>query len=536
MKKFFFIILVIISQLRGSACTNFLITPGATINGAAYIFYSNDGEYAPHFPVYLAEDYAAGTLVSIKKTYWSDESTKIEQSRHTNQTLSYLINEYQVAVGETTFDGRKELLKTDGAIPYWTLMRLGLQRAKTAREFIKVVAELLDKYGYASTGESFSIADPKEVWYMELIGKGKGQKGAVWVALRVPDGYVAAHANHSRIRNFKFQKKNRWNDPKAKVFNSKDVVSFAIKKGYYDPKSGKKFSFSDAYDPADAEKLRYTEMRVWEFFRRVAPSLHLKPDYARGVKDARPYPLWVKPDKKLSLEDIMNLSRDYYEGTPFDMSKGLKAGPFGSPYRPRPLSFEIDGKKGVWGRSISTPNTAFAMIAELRANMPRFIGAVLWIGFDNTYTNVYIPVSAIVSHTPTQFNNTNYNKFSWSSLWWTFNFVGNYINLRYNAMIKDVKAKQNEIQKRFIADRRQLEKRLMNINDKNKIVQISTQNAQKLTDTLANEWHELANTLIVKYNDFYIRPAVNKWPRAVGYSKEWTREVIKSDSTLLLPD
>jgi len=298
---------------RTQACTNILVTKGATQDGSVMVTYSCDGEWHPILRYTPAADYEPEDSLEI--TDWSGD-------------------EHQLVIAESTFDGRPELQNPDGLLHYWDLMQLALQRAKTAREAIKVMTDLVADYGYRSTGESISIADPNEVWLLEIIGPGPGGKGAVWVAQRIPDGYVSCHANKARIGEFPL------NDPEN-CWYSENVISLAVEKGYYDPASGEPFVFHEVYGPSTPRNLRWADTRVWSIMRRVAPS-NLKADYHRAVEGAEPYPLWIKPDKKLSLADVMGLMRDHYEDTDFDMTKGIDAGPFGSPYRWRPLNWMVD--------------------------------------------------------------------------------------------------------------------------------------------------------------------------------------------------
>ncbi len=525
MKKYLLVLIMSIFVQYSFACTNFLITKGASTNGHTYIFYANDGAYAPAFPVHERGIFLNGDKIKIV-SWGNKQEGYIPNLRKEYHTIGYHINEYQVSIGETTFGGREELHNTDEFLEYWHLMELGLRRSKTAKEMITVITDLVEKYGYGSEGESFSIADPNEAWILEMSGKGKGNKGAVWVAVRVPDGYVSAHANHARIGSFDM------NDRKN-VMYSDDVIEFAIEKGYYDPKLGVKFSFSNAYDPVNPAKLRYTEMRVWDFFRRVSPSLNISADYARGVQGAERMPLWIKPDNKLSLQDIMDLSRSHYDGTKWDMEKGYKAGSHGNPNRSRPLTFKVDDKDASWERPISTPLTAYAFIAEMRREVPNSIGAILWLGLDNTYTNIYLPINSSATSVPQSYSNADYNKFSWDSMWWVFNFVGNYINLRYSDMIVDVKSEQQRIQNQLIENHKIVEDKASHMNIR-KVTEYLTANSKEEADKLITEWTSLANKLIVKYTDGLVRDEAMS-PKQKGYSESFYKEAIEDDPERLLP-
>ena len=508
------------------ACTNFLVTKGASSNNATYIFYANDGAYAPSFPVHKAGIYKRGDKIKIVS--WPNKKEGfIPRATKEYHTIGYHINEYNVTIGETTFGGREELHNTDEFLEYWHLMELGLQRSKTAKEMVKVITYLVEKYGYGSEGESFSIADPNEAWILEMVGKGKGEKGAIWIAVKVPDGYVSAHANHARIGYVNLEDKKN-------VMYSKDMIDFAVKKGYYDPNGGKKFSFSDVYDPVTPAKLRYTEMRVWDFFRRVAPSMNISADYARGIQGAERMPLWIKPDNKISLEDVMNLSRSHYDNTKWDMEKGHKAGPHGNPNRSRPLTFKVGETDASWERPISTPLTAYAFIAELKTDKNKNTNSVLWLGLDNTYTNIYMPFNASVVELPKSYSNADYNKFSWDSMWWVFNFVGNYVNLRYSDMIVDVKTKQQELQSQIIADYRALESDHKNINNSLLRTKEYGEFSKKQSKKLLAEWTNLANNLIVKYNDGLIRNEQMQ-AKQKGYSEDFYKKSIEDDPERIIP-
>ena len=519
------IALLLLQFVSADACTNFLITKGASVDNHNYIFYSNDGAYAPSFPVHPAGSYKNSDSIRIF-SYPNQKEGYIPRAKHEYHTIGYHINEFNVSIGETTFGGRDELHNTNEFLEYWHLMELGLQRSKTAREMIDVIAELVQEYGYGSPGESFSIADPDEIWLMEMVGKGINNKGAVWAAVRIPDGYISAHANHARIGDIELDNPDNFK-------YSPDVIDFAIEKGYYHPESGETFSFCDTYDPVTPAKLRYTEMRVWDFFRRTTPSQDISTDYARGVEGAERMPLWIKPDEKLSFETIIALTRSHYDGTPWDMEKGLKAGPHGNPNRSRPLTFEVDGMEASWERPISTPLTAYAFIAELKTNKKKEAISVLWLGLDNTYTNIYMPFNATVSQIPQSFNNTKYDAFSWDSMWWVFNFVGNYVNLRYCDMIEDVKAKQANIQKGIVDDFRALETSIQTINKKKRSEEY-TQFGEDQSKQLLQNWTQLSNFLITKYNDGMVRDEKMR-TKTVGYSDDFYRKAIEDDTERILP-
>jgi dipeptidase len=515
-----FLVLLGGEQWGADNCSSFLVTKGASEGGSVMITYTCDGEFLPHLEYIPAQDHEPGETIKIRGR--GDEVRgEIRQVPHTYAVVG-LMNEHQLAIGETTFGGRRELRNPDGLLHYFVLMRLALQRAKTAREAVKVMAELVDEYGYASTGESFSIADPNEAWILEMIGPGPGGKGAHWVALRIPDGHISAHANMSRIGEFPL------NDPENCLY-SPEVISFAAEKGYYDKESGEPFSFRYAFDPPKPSSLRTCAARVWSMFRRSAPSLDLSPDFQRGVKDAEPYPLWIKPDHKLSLHDVMDIMRDHYEGTAFDMTKGIDAGPFGCPVRCRGLTWELDGVRYSWERPISTQQTGFSFISQSRAWLPDPIGGVYWYGVDDTYTTCYIPLYCCIQALPKPFTVGDLQKFSWDSAWWVFNFVANYANLKYSFMVKDIQKVQTALESQFLSLQPAVEKIALDLRKKDPelMVQYLTDYSVSKGEQVVSRWTELGEYLLTKYNDGYVKDEKGR-PRGVGYPSEWLKEVLKS--------
>ena len=509
---------VFFSSNKIFSCTNILVSKGATKDGSVIITYSCDGEFLPHLRYRPAKDHSPDEFIKVNNYF--GKIGKVKQVPHTYAVVGWM-NEYQLSIAETTFDGRPELQNKEGLLHYWTLINLTLERAKTAREAIKVIKELTDEYGYASTGESFSIADPNEVWIMDIIGPGKGGKGAIWVARKIPDGYISAHANMSRIGEFPLD------SPKVCLY-SKNVISFAIEKGYYDPNSGKPFRFNEVYDPATPKKLRYCAARVWSIFRRSAPSLNLSPDYHRGVQGAKRYPLWIKPDKKLTVKDVIALMRDHYEGTPYDMTKGVDAGPFGTPNRWRPITWKVDSVEYAWERPISTQQTAYTFVAQSRSWLPNPIGGVYWYSVDDTYTNCYIPLYCGINDVPEAYRKGSMKKFSWDSAWWVFNFVSNFANLKYSYMVKDIQAVQQELENDFFAMQPAVEKAALDLYKQSPelAVKYLTDYSVSQGNKTVKRWKELAENLIVKYNDGYVKDKDGKI-QSVGYPQEWLRDVIK---------
>jgi dipeptidase len=517
---FFLTILLVINPWADDNCSSFLVTKGASKDGSVMITYTCDGEFHPHLEYIPAQDHEPGETIKVRGREDKIRG-EVKQVAHTYAVVG-LMNEHQLAIGETTFGGRSELRNPEGLLHYFLLMEIALQRAKTAREAIKVMAELVKEYGYGSTGESFSIADPNEAWIMEMIGPGPGGKGAHWVALRIPDGYICAHANMSRIGEFPI-------DDTDNCLYSTNVISFAEQKGYYDKKSGKPFSFRYAYDPPKPSSLRTCAARVWSMFRRCAPSMNLSPDFQRGVEGTKPYPLWIKPDNKLALQDVMQVMRDHYEGTPFDMTKGVDAGPFGSPLRCRGLTWEVDGTKYSWERPISTQQTAFSFISQSRDWLPDPIGGVYWYGLDDTYTSCYVPLYCCIDSLPKSFTVGDIQKFTWDSAWWVFNFVANFANLRYKDMVQDILKVQTVLEGQLLELQPVIEKTAAELLDKDAelMVRFLTNYSVSQGDMVVKRWIELGEHLICKYNDGYVKDE-NGRVRGVGYPSEWLKTVLKS--------
>lgn len=506
-----------------AACTSLLVTKGASVDGSVMITYTCDGEFHPTLEHVPAADHAPDATVDI------GARGSIPQVAHTYAVVD-LMNEHQVAIGETTFDGRAELQNPEGMLHYWDLMKLALQRSKTAREAIEVITSLVADHGYRSTGESFSIADANEAWILEMIGPGPGGDGAIWVAMRIPDGCIAAHANKARIGTFPLD------DPDNCLY-SENVISFAIERGYYDPSSGEPFSFCEAYCPATARNLRWAEGRVWSLFRRAAPSLGLEPDYFRGVEDAERYPLWIKPDRKIGVGDVFDLMRDHFEGTEFDMTEGVDAGPYGSPYRWRPLGWEVDGEAFGWERAISTQQTGFSFVSQSRSWLPDSIGGVYWYGVDDTWFTCYTPLYCGIDDIPRSFATHHGAAFSFESAWWTFNLVANLTMARYSVIIPEVQAAQRDLEQTALRLQPAIEQTALTLykEDPELMRRYLTDHCVATGELTVARWRDLAKYLITRHNDGYRRDDRGR-PRDVGYRDAWLRRVIESrGDTLSLP-
>jgi dipeptidase len=505
------LVLIAVSISDSKACTNFLITKGATTDGSTMITYAADS-HTLYGELYFqpAADYQVGATRDIYEWDTGKFLGRIPQVLHTFSVVGNM-NEHQVAIGETTYGGRDELAKQSGAImDYGSLMYVALQRSKTAREAIQVIANLMDKYGYASSGESFSISDPKEVWIMEMIGKGEGEKGAVWVAQRIPDGYISGHANQARITTFPL------NDD-ANCLYAKDVITFARKKGWFKGKDAD-FSFSDVYAPVDFSGARFSDARVFAGFNKVCSGMKQYEQYTlgnvlHGGENNFPtnrMPLWIKPDKKLNVQDVMGMMRDHYVGTALDMTKDVGAGPFKLPYRWRPLTFKVDTLNYVNERAISTQQTGFSFVAQSRSTLPDPIGGILWFGVDDTYTTCYVPMYCGITEIPECFKvgNGDMLTFSETSAFWTFNVVSNFTYLRYDAMIPNVVDVQRRLENRFVSNIVEVDKAakgMWNSGKKTETLNLLTKYSVDEANDMTKEWKKLSQFLFVKFIDGNIK-------------------------------
>ena len=502
------------------ACTSLVVSRGASRDGAVMITYSADAPFMPRLLRVPGGTHAPGTMVDVRG--WENDQVRgqVRQAERT-YTVVGLMNEHQLSLGETTTGGRRELVDRKGQLDYDGLMMLTLQRARTAREAIRVMDALVKEYGYGSSGETFSIADKDEAWIMELIGKGPGVKGAVWVAARVPDGCITAHANLSRITTFPLDDPDNW-------LYAPDVISFAVEKGYYKTDSGQPFSFRDAYHPnIGPSQRRACAGRVWSLYRRAAPSREFTPDYFRGVAGAEDYPLFVKPDKPLSVHDVMELMRDHYEGTPFDMTKGLDAGPFGSPVRFRDLPWSVDGQSYMWERPISTQQAGFVVVTQSRKALPDPVGGVTWFTPDEASTSCFIPLYCDIDALPEPYTRGDYKKFAWDSAWWVFNLVSNLTYDRWSRILPDVQRAQREQESALLKMQPVIEETAVKLaaTDESLARAFLTNYSVSTGEAVFRRWQGLAESILTKHVDGYVK-GPNGRPGAPGYSKEWLRKVV----------
>lgn len=534
MKKVYLTILLFVFCIWQSfPCTNFLVGKKASTDGSTFISYSADsytlfGELY-HWP---ARKYAGEEKMKVYEWDTGKYLGEIKQAKETYNVVGN-INQFQLTIGETTFGGREELVDSNGKIDYGSLIYITLQRAKNAREAINVMTELVAEYGYYSSGESFSIADPNEIWILELIGKGTNNKGAVWVAVRIPDDCISAHANQSRIQQFPL------NDPENCIY-SPDVISFARQKGYFKGKDSE-FSFANAYNPLDFGGQRFCEARVWSFFNHFNKDMAKYITYAKGTTH-EPMPLYIKPDKQLSLTDVKDMMRDHYEGTELDWSNDVGAGPFQCPYRSSPLTWTVDSIEYCNERPIATQQTGFTFVAQMRSWLPDQIGGILWFGTDDAAQTVYTPMYCSITEIPECFRvgNGDLYTFSWTSSFWIHNWVSNMVYARYNEMYSDVKKVQSELENKFLIDQPTTEKFALDIYQKHpdQVVRYITEYSSDQAQYAFKKWKELGEFLLIKYMDGIVRNEKNgrfvrneygqpSSPNRVGYSQEYYREVVK---------
>lgn len=547
MKRLAFLIAFFLSAGAASACTNLLVTKGASEDGSVMITYTADSAgFYSRLEILPAAEYEPGTVIEIPATK-DRPGGQIRQAAKTYRVLGAVwdsdpsdwggypltrqgcINEHQVAIAETTFGGREELVNPQGLLNYPMLMTLALQRSTSAREALDVMIALVEEYGYGDVGESISVADKDEAWVFEIIGNGPGlidqHGGPVWVARKVPDGEISVHANQARIGEIPAT------PDRDSCFYSKNIVRFAVEKGFYDPEGGKPFRFDEAYGAIDAKSKRVCEARVWSIFRRAAPSQeaeHLSPDYHRGVEGASPYPWSIKPDRKLSTADVMALMRDHFEGTDFDMTRGADAGAYGLPRRWRPLYWKIDDEEYSWERPISTQQTGFSIVTQSRAHLPDPVGGVLWYGVDDSYLTCYFPLYCCITEVPGSFARGSIDRFSWDSGWWVFNLLSNYANLNYAAISPEIIAVQKELEDKFHALQKAVDKTAVELlkTDAELARRYLTDYSVMQAELVAIRWKELATQVFTKFNDGYVRGDDGKYP-GFGYPESWLRRAVE---------
>lgn len=565
------LILILVSGISGVfACTNFIVTRGASSDRSVMITYAADSHtrYGA-IAFYPAADHKSGDMCQVYHYENGKLLGEIPEVSHTFSVVQ-LMNEHQVAIGETTFGGLDSLSSQPGAIlDYGSLMRIGLQRSKTAREMIRVMTELVAQYGYASGGESFSISDAGEAWIMELIGKGKHEKGAVWIARLIPDGYVSGHANQARITTFPFQKKNNWNDQKQTVYHSPDVISFAKKYGFYTG-TDETFSFSDVYNPLSFGGARFCDARVWSFFRKINKEIRDNQEYTnyalgkftRNPKfsDQSPnpngyvsnrLPLWVKADSPVSIQQVMAGTRDHYEDTPLDMRNDPGAGPYKLPYRWRPMEYVVDSVMYLNERAVATQQTGYTFVAQSRNWLPAPVGGIFWFGVDDADGCVYAPMYCGIKRIPESYAVGNGSMISWSetSAYWTFSQVNNWAYSRYNVIHPEIEKYQAQLENQYSSEIQVVDKQASELYKQNPAAAIEYLTAYSgyTGNKLVSDWKAFYQFLFMKYIDGNVKNAeghqllengngknIPKMPKQPGYGSEWERFMIQGTGDRLI--
>lgn len=547
MKRLFLFIASACAAMSASdavACTNFIITKGASTDGSVMVSYAADSHqlygalYKYNAP---AKVYPAGTMLKIYEWDSGKYLGEIPQAARTYSTVGN-INEHQLIIGETTYGGR-ELSDPEGIMDYGSLIYIALQRAKTAREAIDIIADLANTHGYCSSGESFSIADANEAWIMELIGKGPANKGIVWVARRIPDGYVCAHANQARITQFPKD------DPENCIF-APDVISFAREMGFY-AGTDEDFSFSDTYAPVDFGAARGCEARVWSFFRAVAEDMDQYTDYAMGHNLANRMPLWVKPTEKISPKQVFDFMRDHYEGTPMDMTRDIGAGGHNLPYRWRPMHWESDGVQYLNERATATQQTGFWFVGQARNWLPDPVGGILWFGTDDAATSPLTPIYCSTTEVPWCFSieNGHMLEYSDSSMFWLTNRMSNFAYLRYDRIGADIRKEVDEWENSQLRKVLDVDKAASELHAKKaaKAVKYVTEYTVNTAQELFDRWSALDKYLLVKYIDGNVKKEdangfiengsgvnIPVMPEFPGYDERWRRTVAGQDDGTLL--
>ena len=512
-----FVMVWTMSAVSMLACTNIIVGKGASADGSVFVSYNADA-YGMFGNIY---HHAGGTHAKgeMRKVYEWDTNKYLGEIPQAERTYTVVgqMNEKQVSITETTFGGREELWKTEGKLDYGSLIYIALERATSAREAISVMTQLVDTYGYCSEGESFSIADKNEAWVMDMIGKGEGEKGAVWVAVRIPDDCVSAHANQSRItRLSQYDKKQ--------VLCSKDVITFARKKGYFTGKDNE-FSFRDAYAPNDFSAVRFCEARVWSIFNHFCNNMSQYIDYAMGNNLNGEMPLYMKPNRKLTVKDVMNAMRDHYEGTPFDIQNERGAGAYNMPYRPTPLEWESEGKTYFNERPVSTQQTSFCFVGQMRAKYPDAIGGIVWVTNDDPNMAPFVPLNCCITEVPKCFRMIKGEQddvtFSWESAFWVQNAVSNMVYPYYEKMFPDVLKQREEMEEGIENGDIMAEYPLQLLKDEGEeaLVKYLTEAALIRSNMMMARWTHLFEYLMVKHLDMAVKKVEEVDPLLTDFKK-----------------
>ena len=551
MNKIFASALMAVAMLgsvsEAEACSNFIVGKKASVDGSVMCSYSADDygmfQYLCHYP---AAKHAKGEMRKIYDWDSNKYHGEIPEAAETYNVIGN-INEWQVTIGETTYGGREEMVDSTGIMDYGSLIYVALQRSKTAREAIKVMTTLANTYGYNSGGETFTICDPNEAWIMEMMGKGAGSKGAVWVALRIPDDAICAHANQSRIGKFNMKDKKN-------VMYAKDVVSFARSKGWFKGKDAD-FSWKMAYAKPDFSGRRFCDARAWAMlnhFYDMSPYL----DWALGKNpDAQDMPLWVVPNKKVSVKDVENVMRDHYEGTPLSVADGsdIGGGIWEMPYRPTPLMYKVDGKQYFNERPVSTQQSGFVFVSQMRSWLPREIGGVFWFANDDANMAAFTPVYCSMTQRPECYNTPGVDAvhFSKKNAYWVCNMTSNMVYPRYSLMFPTLKEVRDSLDNSYFAAQAGVEKKAQELyaqNPQAAVKYLNDYSVEKAQQMLAR-WNQLFEFMVVKYNDMIIKPTdkngtfkktpcgLGATPVRPGYPEKFAKQLVKqSGDKFLVPE
>ena len=535
------------SASEAEACSNFIVGKKASVDGSVMCSYSADDygmfQYLCHYP---AAKHAKGEMRKIFDWDSNKYHGEIPEAAETYNVIGN-INEWQVTIGETTYGGREEMVDSTGIMDYGSLIYVALQRSKSAREAIKVMTTLANTYGYNSEGETFTICDPNEAWIMEMMGKGAGSKGAVWVALRIPDDAICAHANQSRIGKFNMKDKKN-------VMYAKDVVSFARSKGWFKGKDAD-FSWKMAYAKPDFSGRRFCDARAWAMlnhFYDMSPYL----DWALGKNpDAQDMPLWVVPNKKVSVQDVENVMRDHYEGTPLSVANGsdIGGGIWEMPYRPTPLMYKVDGKQYFNERPVSTQQSGFVFVSQMRSWLPREIGGVFWFANDDANMAAFTPVYCSMTERPECYNTPGADAlhFSKKNAYWVCNMTSNMVYPRYSLMFPTLKEVRDSLDNSYFAAQAGVEKKAQELyaqNPQAAVKYLNGYSVEKAQQMLAR-WNQLFEFMVVKYNDMIIKPTdkngtfkktpygLGATPVRPGYPEKFAKQLVKqSGDKFLVPE
>ena len=551
MNKIFASALMAVAMLgsvsEAEACSNFIVGKKASVDGSVMCSYSADDygmfQYLCHYP---AAKHAKGEMRKIFDWDSNKYHGEIPEAAETYNVIGN-INEWQVTIGETTYGGREEMVDSTGIMDYGSLIYVALQRSKTAREAIKVMTTLANTYGYNSGGETFTICDPNEAWIMEMMGKGAGSKGAVWVALRIPDDAICAHANQSRIGKFNMKDKKN-------VMYAKDVVSFARSKGWFKGKDAD-FSWKMAYAKPDFSGRRFCDARAWAMlnhFYDMSPYL----DWALGKNpDVQDMPLWVVPNKKVSVKDVENVMRDHYEGTPLSVADGsdIGGGIWEMPYRPTPLMYKVDGKQYFNERPVSTQQSGFVFVSQMRSWLPREIGGVFWFANDDANMAAFTPVYCSMTERPECYNTPGVDAvhFSKKNAYWVCNMTSNMVYPRYSLMFPTLKEVRDSLDNSYFAAQAGVEKKAQELYAQNPQAAVKYLNDYSVekAQQMLTRWNQLFEFMVVKYNDMIIKPTdkngtfkktpygLGATPVRPGYPEKFAKQLVKqSGDKFLVPE